>query len=61
MAAKPPYRPGPFVKVFRNFWDSIAPRRFFPPKGNLMGNDPYGNKYYEIPPDPRYVCELVIS
>lgn len=51
--AKPPYRPGPFAKVFINFWDSISPRRMFPPAGQLIGQDPFGNKYYEIPPDPR--------
>ena len=53
MAAKPPYRPGPFLRVFINFFDSLAPRRMFPPKGNFIGGDPYGNKYYEIPADPR--------
>ena len=47
------YKPGPFAKVFINFWDSISPRRMFPPTGQLVGQDPFGNKYYEVPADPR--------
>jgi len=47
------YKPGPFAKVFINFWDSISPRRMFPPAGQLIGQDPFGNKYYEVPADPR--------
>ena len=51
--AKPPYRPGPYAKIFINFCDSISPRRMFPSKGDLIGKDPFGNKFYEIPADPR--------
>ena len=52
--SKPPYRPGAYARVLINFWDSISPKRMFPPKGELIGKDPFGNKYYEIPADPRY-------
>ena len=50
--AKPQIRPGPFARVFINFWASIR-REVNVPKGELIGKDPYGNKYFEIPADPR--------
>ena len=53
--AKPPYRPGPYARALKSFWDSISPRKVFPPKAELIGKDPFGNKYYEIPADPRYL------
>ena len=36
--------------IFRNFINSLRPRRI---SGDLMGKDYYGNKFYEIPPDPK--------
>ncbi|KAJ8921640.1 hypothetical protein NQ315_010549 [Exocentrus adspersus] len=35
--------------VIRNFINSFKPRQI---RGNLMGSDYFGNKYYEIPPNP---------
>lgn len=35
--------------IFRNFINSLKPRQI---SGNLVGTDYFGNKYYEIPPDP---------
>lgn len=32
--------------IFRNFINSLTPRRF---QGNHMGTDHFGNKYFEIP------------
>ena len=50
--AKLPHRPGPFARVFINFWASLK-REVNVPKGELIGKDPHGNKYFEIPADPR--------
>ncbi|KAJ9582042.1 hypothetical protein L9F63_003625 [Diploptera punctata] len=36
--------------IFRNFINSLRPRRI---SGDLVGKDYYGNKYYEIPPNPK--------
>jgi NADH:ubiquinone oxidoreductase subunit len=46
--AKPPTR-GVMKILFTNFINSFRPRQI---KGNLMGEDYFGNKYYEIPADP---------
>uniref|UniRef100_A0A182JFP3 NADH dehydrogenase [ubiquinone] 1 alpha subcomplex assembly factor 2 n=2 Tax=Anopheles atroparvus TaxID=41427 RepID=A0A182JFP3_ANOAO len=35
--------------AFDNFLKSFRPRQM---KGNFVGEDYFGNKYYEIPPDP---------
>jgi len=37
---------GVWSKVFQNFIASIRPRQI---KGNLMGEDHFQTKYYEIP------------
>lgn len=39
-----------FQFIWKNFLNSIKPRQF---RGNLIGEDYFGNKYYEIPADPR--------
>lgn len=46
--AKPPTR-SIWGAVLRNFINSLKPRRF---SGDLKGTDYFGNKYYEIPPNP---------
>lgn len=38
-----------FKYVFTNFINSLRPRQI---RGNLIGEDYFGNKYYEIPRDP---------
>lgn len=35
--------------IFQNFWNSIKPRQI---RGNFMGEDYFGNKFYEIPANP---------
>lgn len=35
--------------IFGNLIRSFKPRKI---RGNFMGEDYFGNKYYEIPPDP---------
>ena len=47
------YRPGPLARLLINLKDSLSPRRMFPSAGQLVGEDPFGNKYFEVPPDPR--------
>lgn len=39
-----------FSVVFQNFMKSMRPRQ---QTGNLMGEDYFGNKYYEIPAKPQ--------
>jgi NADH dehydrogenase [ubiquinone] 1 alpha subcomplex assembly factor 2 len=36
--------------IFRNFIQSLRPRQI---RGDLVGTDYYGNKYYEIPANPQ--------
>ncbi|XP_053670620.1 NADH dehydrogenase [ubiquinone] 1 alpha subcomplex assembly factor 2 [Anopheles nili] len=48
MASGPPTR-NLLRIVFDNFLKSFRPRQM---KGNYVGEDYFGNKYYEIPPDP---------
>ncbi|XP_052861440.1 NADH dehydrogenase [ubiquinone] 1 alpha subcomplex assembly factor 2 [Anopheles cruzii] len=48
MASGPPTR-NILRIVLDNFLKSFKPRQM---KGNLVGEDYFGNKYYEIPPDP---------
>lgn len=46
--AKPPSRD--IIKIiFQNFFKSFRPRQI---RGNYIGEDYFGNKYYEIPPNP---------
>ncbi|XP_073822334.1 NADH dehydrogenase [ubiquinone] 1 alpha subcomplex assembly factor 2 [Musca autumnalis] len=46
--AKPPTRD--IIKIiFQNFFKSFRPRQI---RGNYVGEDYFGNKYYEIPADP---------
>ncbi|CAD6998464.1 NADH dehydrogenase [ubiquinone] 1 alpha subcomplex assembly factor 2 [Ceratitis capitata] len=48
MVPKPPQRD--LIKIiFNNFINSLRPRQF---KGNYIGEDYFGNKYYEIPANP---------
>lgn len=46
--SQPPTR-GLIANIFRNFLNSLKPRQI---RGNFMGSDYFGNKYYEIPPNP---------
>lgn len=39
-----------WAKVFRTLLTSLKPRQI---RGNLMGGDHFGTKYYEIPADPQ--------
>lgn len=36
--------------ILTNFFNSLRPRQI---RGNLIGEDYFGNKYYEIPPNPH--------
>ncbi|XP_055705708.1 NADH dehydrogenase [ubiquinone] 1 alpha subcomplex assembly factor 2 [Phlebotomus papatasi] len=36
--------------IFQNFVNSLRPRKF---KGDLIGEDTFGNKFYEIAADPK--------
>lgn len=46
--SKPPQRD--IIKIiFNNFIRSFKPRQI---RGNFMGEDYFGNKFYEIPPNP---------
>lgn len=45
--AKPPR--SIFSMIYKNFIASFKPRQI---NGNLMGEDYFGNKYYEIPANP---------
>lgn len=46
--AKPPQRD--IIKIiFQNFFKSLRPRQF---RGNYIGEDYFGNKYFEIPANP---------
>lgn len=38
-----------FKIIFQNFFKSFKPRQY---KGNYVGEDYFGNKYYEIPANP---------
>ena len=53
MAQRPPR--GLIQAIFRNFIDSLKiGREKAQQTGQLVGTDPFGNKYYEIPANPRY-------
>jgi hypothetical protein len=51
--ARPPERPGVIMFVLKHFFNSLKPKYFFPPQGQVVGKDPFGNTYFEIPPEPR--------
>ena len=36
-------RAGPYAKLLNLFLSSVSPRRMFPPAGNIVGKDPFGN------------------
>lgn len=38
-----------FKIIFQNFVNSFKPRQI---RGDYIGEDYFGNKYYEIPPNP---------
>ncbi len=44
---------GLIMRIFANIRKSlhVKPNE----KGNLIGRDPFGNVYYEIPANPKYV------
>ncbi|XP_055530159.1 NADH dehydrogenase [ubiquinone] 1 alpha subcomplex assembly factor 2 [Wyeomyia smithii] len=46
--SKPPSR-SVIKMIFTNFFNSLKPRQY---KGNYVGEDYFGNKYYEIPANP---------
>lgn len=46
--SKPPSR-SILKMIYTNFFNSFRPRQI---RGNLMGEDYFGNKYYEIPANP---------
>lgn len=46
--ATPPSR-GIIRMILKNFVTSLKPRQI---RGTLIGSDYFGNKYYEIPPNP---------
>ena len=50
MSGGPPTR-----GLFRNIFKAIQKSLFVAQesKGSLIGSDPFGNKYYEVPADPR--------
>ena len=50
--AGPPKSRGMLQYVFKHFWNSfkVGKRQAV---GNLMGKDPYGNSYYELPAQPQ--------
>ena len=50
--AKPPMRPGVLTRAFTNFWNSIRHGRHLDQKAIVIGEDIFGNRYYEIPADP---------
>ena len=57
--AKLPERPGLVMFVLKHFFNSLKPKFLFPPQGKLIGQDPFGNKYFEIPADPRFDLSLL--
>ena len=43
------------TRIFQNFMNSLTKGRQMDNKAKLVGQDFLGNKYFEIPADPRYV------
>jgi hypothetical protein len=52
--AKPPVSRGLIMNVWNNFVKSLKTDRFGG-KAVVIGDDCVGNRYYEIPADPRLV------
>ena len=50
--AKPPVRPGVIHRLVTNFWNSIVKGRQIDSASKVVGDDIFGNRYYEIPADP---------
>ena len=50
--AKPPTRPGPLLRLVTNVWNSLAKGRTIDQQARVIGEDVFGNKYFEIPADP---------
>ena len=50
--AKPPVRPGVMARLATNFWNSIVRGRHLDQATKVVGEDIFGNRYYEIPADP---------
>ena len=48
-------RVGYMTRIFQNFMNSITKGRQMDSRAKLVGQDFLGNKYFEIPADPRYV------
>lgn len=48
------FRPGPWVTNFRNLINSLTKGKVEKPGSVLVGSDPFGNRYFEIPADPRH-------
>lgn len=42
---------GLVVEIFKNLFQSLSPKRY--KKGNFIGTDYMGTKYFEIPADPQ--------
>ena len=51
--AKPPMRPGVLSRLATNFWNSLRYGRHMDQKSVVIGEDIFGNRYHEIPADPR--------
>lgn len=51
--AKPPMRPGPLARLITNFMNSLTKGRHIDAKSKVIGEDMFGNRYYEIPADPQ--------
>ena len=51
--AKPPVRVGYVARIFQGFWNSLKNKRHHEEASTVVGQDFKGNRYYEIPADPR--------
>lgn len=40
------------MRVFYNAWQTLTKSKQYT-AGKLVGKDPFGNSYFEIPADPR--------
>jgi len=50
--AGPPKSRGMIQYVFKHFWNSLKVAKR-PNQGTLVGSDPYGNQYFELPAQPQ--------
>jgi len=54
MASSGKFRPGPLASLFRAFINSLRQGNTGKPADAVqVGSDPFGNRYWEIPADPR--------